>query len=557
MRVRMFLVVACCLSLWFLALRLPAGTGGTVLGQVQSLDPLGSAFTYQGRLLKDGAPVNGACDLQFGLWDALTGGASLAAVQTKASVQAQNGLFTVQLDLGSSAFSGGARWLEVAARCPAGSGPYETLAPRQALTAVPYALYAQSVSWGGLLAMPSGGQALELRVDGARALRLEPGSISPNLIGGHPGNSTSAGVTGATISGGGASSAANKVTDNYGAVGGGSQNQAGNNDAGFTNAPHGTVSGGESNVASGSHATISGGEGNVASGSHATVGGGWYNTASGYASTVSGGGGFDDVIVTPLSNQATASYSTVGGGVSNTVDGFAATIGGGESNVASGEDAVVSGGWHNRASGAYSAVPGGVDNVAGGNFSLAAGRQAKASHHGAFVWADSTEAELDSERNDQFRVRANGGVRLDVNNGAWMNVWSDVTGRLLDTSTGAFLSQGGMWTNASGREQKENVVPVDAQQVLLQVARLPIATWNYRAEDPSSRHMGPLAEDFAVFGLGQDDQHIGTVDADGVSLAAIQGLYQLSQEQAARIAELEERIASLEALLVQMAAAGK
>jgi hypothetical protein len=248
----------------------------------------------------------------------------------------------------------------------------------------------------------------------------------------------------------------------------------------------------------------------------------------------------------------------------NTADGFGAAVGGGESNAAGGEDAVVSGGLLNSANGSGATVPGGEGNVAAGNHSFAAGRKAKADHQGAFVWADSTDADLHSERSDQFRVRANGGVRLDVNSGGWVNIWNAGNGRLLDTSTGAFLSQGGMWANASGREEKENLASVDGREVLLRLAQLPIATWNYKAEDPSIRHMGPMAEDFSVFGLGQDNQHIGTVDADGVSLAAIQGLYQLSQEQAARIRQLEEenaalegRLAALETLVAQLAQATK
>jgi regulator of replication initiation timing len=43
--------------------------------------------------------------------------------------------------------------------------------------------------------------------------------------------------------------------------------------------------------------------------------------------------------------------------------------------------------------------------------------------------------------------------------------------------------------------------------------------------------MGPTAQEFyAAFGLGEDDKHITTVDADGVALAAIQGLHQLVKE---------------------------
>jgi hypothetical protein len=574
MRMRTFLLIACCLGLClFAATRLSAAAGwstnpaqnagsstrvssslgqgrtgpaeaGPGTGRALTGEPLGSAFTYQGQLLMGGAPVSGVCDLQFGLWDAATGGTLVATAQSATSVAVQNGLFTLQLDFGAVAFNGGARWLEVGARCPAGSGAYEQLIPRQSLTAVPYALYAMSVPWGSL-AGAANHQALELRVDNARALRLEANSVSPNLIGGHYANTASTDVAGATIGGGGATGGANQVTDNYGTVSGGYKNRAGNDDAGTSNAPY---------------ATVSGGERNVASGSHATVGGGLYNTASGYGSTVSGGGGFDDVLGIPLSNEAIGPFSAIGGGVSNVADGFGATVGGGESNAAGGEDAVVSGGLLNSANGSDATVPGGEGNVAAGNYSFAAGRRAKADYQGAFVWADSTDADLHSERDDQFRVRANGGVRLDVNSGGWVNIWQAGTGRLLDTSTGAFLSQGGMWTNASARAEKENLAPVDGREVLRRLAQLPIATWNYKTEDPSIRHMGPMAEDFSVFGLGQDNQHIGTVDADGVSLAAIQGLYQLSQEQAARICQLEEqnaalegRLAALEALVAQLA----
>jgi hypothetical protein len=60
---------------------------------------------------------------------------------------------------GANAFNGDARWLEIAVRCPAGSGAYTTLNPRQPLTATPYALFAASaaeVSWSGLLGIPAG-----------------------------------------------------------------------------------------------------------------------------------------------------------------------------------------------------------------------------------------------------------------------------------------------------------------------------------------------------------------------------------------------------------------
>ena len=82
------------------------------------------------------------------------------------------------------------------------------------------------------------------------------------------------------------------------------------------------------------------------------------------------------------------------------------------------------------------------------------------------------------------------------------------------------------------------------------MVEIPIATWNYKAQDESVRHMGPMAQDFhAAFGLGVSDKLIDTIDPDGVALAAIQGLNALVREKDAEIAELRERLERLEALV--------
>lgn len=101
-------------------------------------EAVGSAFTYQGNLKKDGQPANTTCSFQFGLWDAATAGVQQGTTQAVSNVAVQGGLFTVQLDFGA-AFTGDARWLETAVQC-AGDASFTTLAPRQLLTAAPYAL---------------------------------------------------------------------------------------------------------------------------------------------------------------------------------------------------------------------------------------------------------------------------------------------------------------------------------------------------------------------------------------------------------------------------------
>jgi hypothetical protein len=125
------------------------GTGASPTAGV--LAPIGTAFTYQGQLQSGGAPVNADCDFQFSLWDAAgsgtpPSGGNQVGSQAAPNIPVTNGLFAARLDFGSDAFRGEARWLQTAVRCPAGSGTYTTLAPRQALTPVPYAMFSQDLA---------------------------------------------------------------------------------------------------------------------------------------------------------------------------------------------------------------------------------------------------------------------------------------------------------------------------------------------------------------------------------------------------------------------------
>jgi hypothetical protein len=274
--------------------------------------------------------------------------------------------------------------------------------------------------------------SLTLAVSGTAAFRLEPNATSPNVIGGYSGNSVSPGVYAATIGGGGESGFPNRVTDHYGVVGGGYDNQAGDNAGIPSDKPYASVGGGGVNIASNWGTTVSGGVRNTASGFAATVGGGYEGAASGEYAVVSGGKGniASDRSATVgggRENTASDAFTTVGGGYHNDADQYATTVGGGleniaghsyatvsggYSNLATGYASIIAGGYDNYASGWYATVPGGATNTAWGYFSFAAGRRAKANHDGAFVWADSTDADFASNAINEFAVRAGGGVRL-------------------------------------------------------------------------------------------------------------------------------------------------
>jgi hypothetical protein len=405
--------------------------------------------------------------------------------------------------------------------------------------------YSNTVAVGADYGTIAGGREnlvsiFEATVSGGRANAARGGN---SVIGGGYANTASGG---ASFIGGGQS---NSVTPTaaYGVVGGGLSNSI--------NAERATVSGGVYNTAAGLASTVGGGGSNTANGSIAVIGGGSSNVVNGYAGMIGGGesnvtglktyatlGGGTNNSVTGgtatigggSSNQANGDWTFVGGGLLNIANGANASISGGNVNFASGDYTSIMGGSNNTASGYIATVAGGLSNVAQGSTSFAAGYRAKANHNGTFVWGDGTAfSDVASTAVNQFIARASGGVTFYT------------AGNL---STGVTAAAGsGSWSSVSDRNVKANFAAIDPREVLHRLAQIPISTWNYKAQDAAIRHIGPMAQDFsAAFGVGEDDTHISTIDADGVSLAAIQGLYQIAQEKDQQIAQLQARLDALE-----------
>lgn len=110
-----------------------------------------TTFTYQGKLTDAGNPANGNYDMEFKLFDALSGGAQQGSTITNPTVAVAGGIFAVNLDFGANVFTGATRYLEISVR-PAGSpNPYTVLAPRQPITSSPYAIQTiNAAQLGGL-----------------------------------------------------------------------------------------------------------------------------------------------------------------------------------------------------------------------------------------------------------------------------------------------------------------------------------------------------------------------------------------------------------------------
>jgi hypothetical protein len=638
--------------------------------------PLGTAFTYQGRLAVGTNVATGKYDFSFNLYDSVSGGSPVVAGQTNAAVAVSNGFFTVTMDFGSSAFIGNARWLEIGVRTNGGLS-FTPLNPRQELTPTPYAIASSTLSGtlpttqlrGTIPAAQLGGvyssqvtfnnlnnsfmgngtalsgvnaatlegfgassfwqlggnagttagvnflgttdnQPLEFKVNGNRTLRLD---VNGNIVGGNSANNITTNALYSVITGG--SNNVIQTTVRNSTIGGGIGNTiqtnadvavigGGDHNTIQTDADATTISGGAMNTIQTytDYATISGGYSNtvgansavISGGSHnaiqtnalnSTVGGGRYNTIQIYADVAVIGGGEKNTIqtdadATAISGgsmntiQTNADYSTIGGGYTNVISANSSTISGGRFNTiqTNANSSTIAGGYLNTIqtnsyyssisggaansirSNAYSStvgggqnnsilanahhatIPGGSNNVATGSFSFAAGKNAGALHDGVFVWSDSTAGGINSGAANQFIVRASGG--------AWLYSDSGVT-------VGAYLPAGGnAFSPMSDRNVKENFQPVSVREILEKVSQLPVTEWNLKTQPATTRHIGPMAQDFhAAFGVGEDDHHISTTDADGVALAAIKGLSEIAKEKDAQIQALEKDMADLKSIV--------
>ena len=436
---------------------------------------------------------------------------------------------------------------------------------------------------------------------------------APNVVFGSSQNAVSGGVYGATIGGGGDSivlcgdgnSAAciNTVGGDFGTVGGGYYNNA--------SAFVATVAGGEANVASARDATVGGGLFNTANQISATVGGGTSNMADGILATVAGGGsniasGFAAAILGGNQNTAGGDFSFAGGAYATVRDpNLAGNSGTCTANVNCGDYGAFV--WSDgdggiqftstgpeqflvHASGGFginTALPVAKTlTVAGGGGAIASAFAVDANSVAVFEnnakgfietvvpAADETgilfslvgsEADggveyngTDNPKGMSFRTGGNvTKMRIDSSGDIYVNRTSlgngvFQIGNATNNGNGAYLSAGGVWTSSSSRTFKDGFASIDAGQILAKVIDLPVQTWFYKNDHQEGRHLGPVAEDFsALFALGNDEEHIGTVDENGVALAAIQGLNAKVEKENG---DLREQNAALQTTLDELRA---
>jgi hypothetical protein len=186
--------------------------------------------------------------------------------------------------------------------------------------------------------------------------------------------------------------------------------------------------------------------------------------------------------------------------------------------------------------------------TADADYSVAIGQRASSNGHaGAIVFSDgSTTDSTQASANNQFTVRAAGGIRLFTN---------------ATMTTGVQVAAGGSsWAVISDRNRKEGFLAVDGEDILSRIRLLPVTTWRYRDEvDRSTLHIGPMAQDWhRAFGFTSDDHTINMSDFDGVNLAAIKALETRTaqlRDQQAEVARLRTELSDTQRRLAELEAA--
>lgn len=447
-----------------------------------------TTLTYQGRLDDGGVAMDGNVDLHFTLFDASTGGQQVGNSIFVGGVPVVDGLFQIDLDFGSAAFETSPLWLQVAVEG-------DVLTPRQQLKAAPYAINAinggiETVLAGFGLTGGGTGDSVNLSVDSTLFQRRVSGSCSAgssirsiSSFGGVTCEADDAGALTLPFSGSASTSLTGEVFE-------------------ITNTGSGNAIVGRSSYEGsqtwipaiyGVHESSTGPGDGVQGTSETTFNGssGVRGRALGTSGQVYGVYGFA---------RSPAGY---GGRFVNN-EGFGL--------FASGE------GFDSGSGHLYSDLflDRGTVSTDSGRFRLVIENTSPGGLH-PVVFSIDMESNIGSNYFERLELHANGDLNID-----------------------------GSLTQNSDRTAKHRIEPIDIQAILEQVATLPISTWRYN-DDPDTLHIGPMAQDFhATFGLGNNPTGINAIDADGVALAAIQGLLERIESQQQRIETLEAELATRE-----------
>jgi hypothetical protein len=352
--------------------------------------PLGTAFTYSGRLKYQNQPANGAFDLQVKLFnDPVLNNPNNQVGQTLtiSALSVANGLFVTSLDFGGGIFNGTAYWLEIWAR-PSGNNPppYTLLSPRQPLNPAPYSLFAPLADTANNAAVNSVANS-SIQNNAVSASKIASGQVVKSLNGLFDNVSLQAGANVTLTPNGNALTIGSIGGSGSWSLTGNSGTTPGQNFLGTTdNEPLEFWVNNARALRFENSSTFNGITKQFVD-SINVIGGFLNNRVVNGAggATISGGGFYDSQFNINYYNEVGAAYGSIGGGANNRVEAL------------------------------YGTVPGGLNNQANGYASFAAGLNAHAVHDKSFLWSDG--AVVNSSGPNLFEVYSRSGATFHTGNG--------------------------------------------------------------------------------------------------------------------------------------------
>lgn len=147
----------------------------------------------------------------------------------------------------------------------------------------------------------------------------------------------------------------------------------------------------------------------------------------------------------------------------------------------------------------------------------------------------------------------NGTERMRITQSGNVGIGTATPTQPLQMGSGAFVSTGGVWTNASSRTLKHDIADLSGGQAIDTLVHLQPVSFQYNAE-PGRTHIGFIAEDVPELVATEDRKGLAAMDILAVVTKVVQEQQATIHAQSTTIDELTARLTKLEALVTALSA---
>jgi len=151
---------------------------------------------------------------------------------------------------------------------------------------------------------------------------------------------------------------------------------------------------------------------------------------------------------------------------------------------------------------------------------------------------------LKGDQGNGFKIRDNANsndvMYLQIKTGN-VGIGTDSPAYPLQMGSGAYVTTGGVWTNASSREYKDNIQNLSVEEAARTLEGLNPVTFSYKKE-MGAQHVGFIAEDVPALVATQDRKGLSSMDIVAVLTKVVQEQRQTVENQQKTAEEQQKEI---------------